>query len=167
MKESNMYGRILVPVDGSDTSTCGLNEAIKIARTLGSRIRLVHIVNEFVFGGGDGMGVYAGDLILLLRNGGKSLLAQAAARVRRQGVETDSVMIESMGTSAADFIVEQAQQWSADLIVMGTHGRRGIARMAMGSDAEYVVRIASVPVLLVRNTPQRCHELLETAAAAA
>jgi len=162
-----MYSKILVPVDGSETSTCGLNEAIKIARTLGSRIRLVHIVNEFVFGGGDGAGVYSGDLILSLRNGGKSLLARAAAQVRRRAVEVDSVLIESMGTSAADFIVEQAQQWSADLIVMGTHGRRGIARMAMGSDAEYVVRIASVPVLLVRNTPQRLHEQVETAGAAA
>jgi nucleotide-binding universal stress UspA family protein len=76
-------------------------------------------------------------------------------------------MIESMGASAADFIVEQARQWSADLIVMGTHGRRGLLRVAMGSDAESVVRIASVPVLLVRNTPQGRHGLVETAEAMA
>jgi nucleotide-binding universal stress UspA family protein len=166
-KETNMYGKILVPVDGSETSACGLDEAIRIAGKLGSRIRLVHIVNELIFAGGDGAGMYASDLILSLRNGGKSLLAQAAARVRRQGVETDSVMIESMGASAADFIVEQARLWSADLIVMGTHGRRGLVRVAMGSDAENVVRIASVPVLLVRNTPQRRDGLVETAEAAA
>jgi nucleotide-binding universal stress UspA family protein len=162
-----MYGNILVPIDGSDTSACGLNEAIKIAAKLGSRIRLVHIVNEFIFGVGDGAGIYSGDLIASLRNGGKSLLAQAAARAWRQGVETDSVMIESMGASAADFIVEQARRWSADLIVMGTHGRRGLLRVAMGSDAESVVRIASVPVLLVRNTPQGRHGLVETAEAVA
>jgi nucleotide-binding universal stress UspA family protein len=162
-----MYGKILVPVDGSETSACGLDEAIRIAGKLGSRIRLVHIVNELIFAGGDGAGMYASDLILSLRNGGKSLLAQAAAQVRRQGVETDSVMIESMGASAADFIVEQARLWSADLIVMGTHGRRGLVRVAMGSDAESVVRIASVPVLLVRNTRQRRDGLVETAEAAA
>ena len=156
-----MYGKILVPVDGSETSACGLDEAIKIAGKLGSRIRLVHIMNEFVFGGGGG--IYASDLIVSLRNGGQSLLEQAAARVRQQGVEADTVMIESMGASAADFIVDHARLWSADLIVMGTHGRRGLVRVAMGSDAECVVRIASVPVLLVRNTPQRRDGLVETA----
>ena len=56
-----MYGKILVPVDGSETSACGLDEAIKIAGKLGSRIRLVHIMNELVFGGGGGL--YASDLI--------------------------------------------------------------------------------------------------------
>ncbi|HMA00699.1 MAG TPA: universal stress protein [Steroidobacteraceae bacterium] len=151
-----MYGNILVPVDGSSTSVRGLDEAIKIARKLGSRIRLLHIVNELIFAGGDG-GIYATDLMASLRDGGKSLLAQCAAQARRQGVETDSVMIESMGASAADHIVEQARHWPADLIVMGTHGRRGLVRFAMGSDAESVVRIASVPVLLVRNAPPR-HE---------
>jgi nucleotide-binding universal stress UspA family protein len=161
-----MYGNILVPVDGSETSACGLNEAIKIATKLGSRIRLVHIVNELVFAGGDA-GMYASDLIASLRNGGKLLLVQAAAKVRRQSVETDSVMIESMGAFAADLIVEQARLWPADLIVMGTHGRRGLVRVAMGSDAECVVRVASVPVLLVRNTPQRRDGLVETAEAAA
>jgi nucleotide-binding universal stress UspA family protein len=159
-----MYGRILVPVDGSETSACGLDEAIKIAGKLGSRIRLVHIMNELIFGG---EGVYASDLIVSLRNGGQSLLAQAAARARQQGVEADTVMIESMGASAADFIVDHARRWSADLIVMGTHGRRGLVRVAMGSDAESVVRIASVPVLLVRNTPHRRNGLVETAEAAA
>ena len=150
-----MYGKILVPIDGSETSACGLDEAINIARTFGGRIRLVHIVNEVIFPGGYGAGIYASDLIASLRDGGKSLLAQGVAQVRRRGIEADSVMIESMGASAADFIVEQALLWSADLIVMGTHGRRGLVRMAMGSDAECVVRVASVPVLLVRNTPQR------------
>ena len=49
-------------------------------------------------------------------------------------------------------IVEYAEQWPADLIVIGTHGRRGIRRLAMGSDAEFVIRTTPVPVLLVRGT---------------
>jgi nucleotide-binding universal stress UspA family protein len=161
-----MYGKILVPLDGSEASARGLDEAIKIARKLGGRIRLAHVVNELIFAGADG-GMYAGDLMASLRNSGQSLLAQAVARARRQGVETDSVMSESMGTSAADFIVEQARLWSADLIVMGTHGRRGLARVAMGSDAESVVRIASVPVLLVREMPRRRDGVIKTAEAVA
>jgi nucleotide-binding universal stress UspA family protein len=63
-------------------------------------------------------------------------------------------LLESMGGRAADLIVAQANEWGAELIVMGTHGRRGLARVAMGSDAEEVVRSASVPVLLVRGEPQ-------------
>jgi nucleotide-binding universal stress UspA family protein len=160
-----MYGNILVPVDGSETSARGLDEAIKIAGELGSRIRLVHVMNELIFGGGEG--IYASDFIVSLRNGGQSLLAQAAARVRQQCVEADTVMIESMGASAADFIVDHARLWPADLIVMGTHGRRGLVRVAMGSDAERVVRIASIPVLLVRSRAQRRGGLVETVEAAA
>jgi nucleotide-binding universal stress UspA family protein len=60
------------------------------------------------------------------------------------------VLVESIGGVAADLILEQAKDWHADMIVMGTHGRRGIFRLAMGSDAEQVVRGAGIPVLLVK-----------------
>jgi nucleotide-binding universal stress UspA family protein len=60
-------------------------------------------------------------------------------------------MIESFGGRAADFIVAQANKWRADLIVLGTHGRRGVKRLVMGSDAEQVVRTTRVSVLLVRS----------------
>jgi nucleotide-binding universal stress UspA family protein len=59
-------------------------------------------------------------------------------------------MVEAIGGAAADLILEQAKEWHANLIVMGTHGRRGLLRLAMGSDAEQVVRAARIPVLLVR-----------------
>ena len=71
--------------------------------------------------------------------------------MRKEGVEAESVLLESIGGPAADPIAVQARQWPADLIVMGTHGRRGLARLALGSDAEEVVRIMPVPVLLVRS----------------
>jgi nucleotide-binding universal stress UspA family protein len=63
-------------------------------------------------------------------------------------VETE--LFETMGGRASDCIVAAAKQWGADLIVMGTHGRRGMSRLSMGSDAELVVRSTPVPVLLVR-----------------
>jgi nucleotide-binding universal stress UspA family protein len=154
-----MYGKILVPVDGSDTSTCGLNEAIKIAKNLGGRIRLVHVVNEFIIDGGYSPGMYANDLFQSLRDTGKTILAAGEALVRQSGIEVDSALFESIGGPAADFIVAQAKHWPADLVVMGTHGRRGLARLALGSDAEQVVRAMSVPVLLVRNAPQRQNQV--------
>jgi len=161
-----MYRQILVPVDGSETSMGGLNEAIKVAKTFGSRIRLLHIVNEFIIDGTYSPGIYPNDLFQSLRDTGKSILANSEAVARRSGIEVESMMLESIGGAASDLIVAQARQWPADLVVMGTHGRRGLARLALGSDAEEVVRLSAVPVLLVRGLPQR-HNPAEKATAAA
>jgi nucleotide-binding universal stress UspA family protein len=59
-------------------------------------------------------------------------------------------MVETAGERVAELIVEQARQWPADVIVMGTHGRRGFNHLLMGSDAEAVIRLSPVPVLLVK-----------------
>jgi nucleotide-binding universal stress UspA family protein len=146
-----MYGKILVPVDGSDTSLKGLDEAIKIAKNLGSGICLVHVVNEFIFDYTYSPAAYAAGVIDGLRERGKAIVADAAALVRTHGLEPSSVLLESIGGPAADLIVAQAVEGHADLIVMGTHGRRGLRRVALGSDAEQVIRMATVPVLLVRD----------------
>ena len=148
-----MYGKILVPVDGSETSAAGLDEAIKLAKVHGSQLRVLHIVNELVLDYGYAPGFYGDDLFEALRKGGREILGEAKAAVARQGIEPSCVMLESIGGAAADLILEQAKEWGADLIVMGTHGRRGVARLAMGSDAEQVVRGSKVPVLLVRGNP--------------
>jgi nucleotide-binding universal stress UspA family protein len=147
-----MYKKILVPIDGSDTAMVGLKEAVKLAEAQGSQLRLFHVVNEFVLDYSYGAGLYGTNLIESLREGGKKTIQQAEAYVRQQGVAVDSVLLESIGGPAADLIVAQATEWPADLIVMGTHGRRGLRRLAMGSDAEGVVRAATVPVLLVHAT---------------
>lgn len=150
-----MYGKIIVPVDGSDTSMLGLNEAVKLAKIHGSQIRLVHVVNEFILDYTYSPGAYASDLFDSLRKTGKSVLEAAARAVESQGVKCESVLLESIGSPASDLIVGQAAEWSADLIVMGTHGRRGLLRVALGSDAEQVLRAANVPVLLVRGSPSK------------
>ncbi len=151
MEETQVYPKILVPVDGSETSSVGLKEAIKVAKSQGSQLRLLHVVNEFVLDYSYGAGLYGSNLIESLREGGKKILEQAESLVRQQGVQVDGVLIESIGGPAADLILAQAKEWPADLIVMGTHGRRGLRRFAMGSDAEGVLRSATVPVLLVRD----------------
>jgi nucleotide-binding universal stress UspA family protein len=145
-----MYGKILVPVDGSETSARGLNEAIKIAKAQGSQLRLVHIVNEFILDCTFSPGLYAANLIESLLEAGRAILDTAESAAKREGVNADSVLLESIGGVAANLILDQAKTWQPDLIVMGTHGRRGLARLALGSDAEHVVSASSVPVLLVR-----------------
>jgi nucleotide-binding universal stress UspA family protein len=69
--------------------------------------------------------------------------------------QADTVLIESIGGVAADLILAQVKVWQPDLIVMGTHGRRGLVRLALGSDAEQVVRAAGVPVMLVCGITQQ------------
>jgi len=145
-----MYRKILVPVDGSDTAKKGLMEAIKLAKDVGAQLRLLHIVNELIIDYTYGSVMYSEGLFESLRKGGQEILKQAEALVRENGLEPQSVLLESIGGPAATMIVSQANQWPADLIVMGTHGRRGINRLTLGSDAETVIRTAPVPVLLVR-----------------
>ena len=145
-----MYKKILVPVDGSAPSMRGLSEAMKLAKSHGSQLQLVHVVNELVLGAAETPPVYMGEVVDALRAEGKAVLGKAERVVREHALEPQSVLLESIGGRAADLIVEQAKQWKADLIVMGTHGRRGLRRLALGSDADLVVRSSPVPVLLIR-----------------
>jgi len=146
-----MYTKILVPVDGSATSLLGLQEAIQLAKDQKAALRLLHVVHDFLVAGGHGAAAYTSQLRQDLRARGEKALEDAVAIVRKQGLEVETKMVETPGGSVGEMIVEQAKAWPADLLVLGTHGRRGIRRLVMGSDAEYVVRMTPVPVLLVRS----------------
>lgn len=148
-----MYKKILVPIDGSPTSALGLKEAIKLARGEKAVVCLLHVVDELVLmPDALGVPVYLEEMFEALRKGGRKILAKAEAKVRAQGVRAKSVLAEKIGGPVAGVIVAEAKKQRADLIVLGTHGRHGVNRMVMGSDAEGVVRAAPVPVLLVRAT---------------
>lgn len=146
-----MYKKILVPIDGSATSARGLEEAIKLARLTGARLRLIHVVDELSFAMSAGYGLtYTGDVLNVLREAGAEILSNAVTQAMAAGLEADSVLNDSFAGRVCDLVLAQAKAWGADLIVLGTHGRRGVGRMFMGSDAENVVRGATTPVLLVR-----------------
>jgi nucleotide-binding universal stress UspA family protein len=145
-----MYRKILVPVDGSTASQRGLAEAIKLAKALAASLSLVHVVDEFVMTVAYSPAPYEPNFNEALRKLGESTLKKAEEAVIAQGLKPEVELIEMIGGRAADKIVEKAQRSGADLIVMGTHGRRGVRRLVMGSDAELVLRGAPVPVLLVR-----------------
>jgi nucleotide-binding universal stress UspA family protein len=149
-----MYKRILVAVDGSATSLRGLDEAIKVAKSTRAQLLLVHVVNEIVMTPEYVPAAYYDRIFQSLRETGLKLLEQAAAQVRRADLSCEQKLVEIAGARVADEIVKQAREWPADLIVMGTHGRRGLNRLALGSDAELVLRLSSVPLLLVRDGPE-------------
>jgi nucleotide-binding universal stress UspA family protein len=150
-----MYRRILVPVDGSHTSTLGLQLAIRLAKNQKAQLRLVHVVDEFIVTQDFGSYVNAGDLIDSLRDAGKKIISNALALTRRHGINAQGALYETMGLRVADVLVREAKKWKADLIVLGTHGRRGINRLMLGSDAETVLRTSPVPVLMVRSPGTR------------
>ncbi len=143
-----MYRKILVPTDGSPTATCGLQEAIKLATDQHAQIRVVHVVDEFVMV--SPYGIVVDSVIDQLCAAGKSILANAQEMVQAAGIAVDTQLIEAFGAAAGEHIVKAARQWPADIIVCGTHGRRGLRRIVLGSDAEYLVRHSPVPILLVR-----------------
>ncbi len=148
-----MYQRILVPVDGSPTSQQGLAEALRLARMSGGQVRLLHLVDTLSLALTLGAyGAFSGDITDDLRKEGEEVLENCRQQALDAGVAADVVMEEGTRGRLAELVQEQARSWPADVVVLGTHGRRGVGRMLLGSDAEQVVRSCPVPVLLVRGT---------------
>jgi nucleotide-binding universal stress UspA family protein len=145
-----MYKRILVPTDCSDTATAGLREAIKLAKGQNAQIRLLHVVDASSMIPAEVYGPLVEQIIAEARAAGESVLASARALVEDAAITVDAQLVEARGGYAGEHILNAAQTWPADIIVCGTHGRRGLRRIIMGSDAEFIVRRSSVPVLLVR-----------------
>ena len=151
-----MFRRILVPIDGSATSRRGLDEAIALAKDQSAKIFLLHVVDERVVTTSFDVPMYVpanyvDDLLTALRKQGKRMLARAVARIRKSRIKVDTILVETMAGGVADTILAQARKCKADVIVLGTHGRRGVSRLVLGSDAEGVVGGSRVPVLLVRS----------------
>ena len=154
--EDAMFRRILVPIDGSPTSNLGLREAIKMAKDQNATLCLLHVVDEMIVTGAFDTAMYTtaayiDEFIAALRSEGRKILAKAEKQAMKESIKCQTVLCETVGHAVSDVIIEQAKKCRADLIVLGTHGRRGITRLVMGSDAEGVVRATRVPVLLVRH----------------
>jgi universal stress protein A len=142
--------KILVPTDFSDTADAALLRALDLAEQFGAQVTLVHVYRIPTFGYPDGamiaqVGV-AQDLHVSLTNALKNELEAHAAR----GVPMSYVL--RVG-SATDAINDVADELGADMIVVGTHGRVGLAHVLLGSTAEQVLRTATRPVLVVRVPP--------------
>lgn len=149
-----MFRKILVLLDGSTASRAGLAEAIALAKGQSAQLRLIHIVDENVIVQGMEPAMNIGDLLNSLATEGNKILEAGLRAAKKSGIRADTVLYEVLGR-VSDRIVSEAEKWRADIIVMGTHGRRGIARLVMGSDAENVIRATPVPVLLVKAPKRR------------
>lgn len=143
------YRRILVAVDGSEASRRGLAEGLRLAKAEGADLSILHVVPDVVRYTPVSAAPPA-DLFAQLQESGRRLLEAARGTAAKQGIAAQTILAGSGGHNVADSIVRQARKRRADLVVLGTHGRRGLRRAVLGSDAEQVLRASPVPVLMVR-----------------
>lgn len=154
-----MYKQILVPVDGSETSNKALVAALQLAREGGGNVRLAHVLEDLSYlAGYEQFGGYSGDLLGIMQEAGNRILHDGLDIAKAAGVQADAMLFDKLGERLPEVIAGAAREWNADLIVLGTHGRRGVGRALLGSGAEQILRQAPVPVLVVRsaenNTPK-------------
>jgi len=141
------FQKILVPVDGSSTSNKALDYALKLARENHSQVRVLHAIDEL---GYLSSYEYSGELMATARKNGTQVLQNAVVAAQALNVPADTRLVDQPGQRLGQTVADEAASWGADLIVVGTHGRRGVGRVLLGSGAEQVVRLATVPVLMVR-----------------
>jgi len=148
-----MYAHILVPIDGSSVAERGLDEAIALARQLGSTLHVLNVVDARMLVAEGSSYAPPEQLVEDWRIAGERLVPAAIERARSLGVTAQGRVSSDPGLRVYEAILREARSSAAELIVMGTHGRRGLTRLTLGSDAELVLRESPVPVLVVR-TPE-------------
>ncbi len=136
--------KILLAYDGSEPARKALSYACKIAKLCGGTVRAVYVVSVPI--------ALEGALFVnvekALREHGEELLAEAKKEAaERYGIEIETIVLTG---HPADKIIEEAERWGADLIVMGTRGLSGFKRLLLGSVSDAVAKHAPCPVLLVR-----------------
>lgn len=150
-----MYKKILLASDGSPASGMALLEAAKLARE-GSELMVLTVVVDPLtsFASPYGLSYDAGLVRNAALESGREALERTVAQLEEMGIKVQGQLLdltETASTNIAAAILEEAQAWPADVVVIGTHGRGGFKRFFLGSVAETLLRIATLPVLLVRS----------------
>lgn len=147
-----MYERILAAVDGSEVSDLALQEAIRLCKEQRSKLRIVHVVDPTPIFFSDLDYISVAQLKQALMDTGEKILKRSAATASSAGIDAETRLLETIypNQRVVDCIVTEVKAWLADLVVVGTHGRRGLSHLFLGSVAESIVRVSPVPVLLVR-----------------
>ncbi len=148
-----MYRHILVAIDDSRTSRKALDEAISVAKMHGASLEIVHAVDESLVHAFTRHGIAltsARQLESALMESGRTVLDTALEVARQAGIEATGRLLAAPDTHSADQIVAAVESAGADLLVVGSHGRRGVRRLLLGSVAENLVRKVGISALIVR-----------------
>lgn len=142
-----VFKKILIPIDGSITANKALNYALHLAHEAQASVRLLHVVDELSL---LSRYEYPGEWVQQARQAGHQILQDGLDAAKKLGVTADSLMVDQVGQRLGHSVADAAGDWGADLVVVGSHGRRGIGRVLMGSGSEQILHNSPVPVLLVR-----------------
>lgn len=146
-----IYSRILIAVDDKDISKKAMQEAIQLTKDQKAKLFIIYIADEFL-PAGEGVPVDFTKHSKSVRKHGLSILKSMSTLATKAKIKFKTHMIEikESAPNIAEKIIEQAQTFEADLIILGTHGRTGLSRLFLGSVAEEVVRKSNIPVQLVK-----------------
>ena len=144
-----MFKHILVPVDGSETSLQAVSKAAELAKAFNSEVTAVYVLDPYPFTGVGADFAYGQAQYLSAATAeANKALEDVTERMKDTGVTVKTLVGE--GHALHEGIVRVGENGGADLIVMGSHGRRGLEKLVLGSVAQRVLQTAKVPVLVVR-----------------
>ena len=146
-----MYKNILVAIDDSETSQCALEEALHLARCNDARLYISHVADETLMsmhGRTFSTSLNIDNAIKAIADAGQKLLDEAIKDA--EGIDAETLLLEARNRRVSETLADKAREVGADLIVIGRHGQRGIAKLILGSVAEQLAKIADASVLLVR-----------------
>lgn len=146
-----MYKNILVAIDDSETSACALKEAQHIAKNCNAKLYIAHVSDETLLNMHGHVLSHMADVdsaVNTLTQAGQKLLEEALKTSSDLAAET--LLLKSGNRRVSETLADKAKELGVDLIVIGRHGRRGLATFILGSVAEQLAKIAEASVLLVR-----------------
>ncbi|MHB1670022.1 universal stress protein [Thiomonas sp.] len=146
-----MYTNILVAVDGSPVSEAALQHAIRLAQEQHAKLHFVHVFDVAGILWAETDEVTEVDLLTIYRHRGEAILSRAVASAKQAGLAATSTLLEEeiVGKRVAELLADEAKAVAADLVVLGSHGHRGLSRLFLGSVAEGAARLCTAPVLIV------------------
>lgn len=137
-----MYDRILFPTDGSETALAALDYALLVADVHGATLHVLNVADT----NRDSVTQIRGEVVDVLESEGEQTVSEAADRAADSGVPVETDVLQGDPSST---IADYAEEYGVDLVVMATHGRRGLERFLLGSVTERVINATEVPVLTV------------------
>ena len=145
-----MFKHILVPVDGSPTSMLAVSKAAELAKTFGSQVTALYVIDPYPFTGVGADFAYGQSQYLSAATAeANTALDAVKTSMQAVGVSVDAVLGE--GHAVHEGIARALENTGADLVVMGSHGRRGLEKLMLGSVTQRVLGSVHVPVLVVRS----------------
>ena len=146
-----MFKHILVPVDGSGTSLAAIDKAVGLAKSYGSTVTAIYVIDPYPFTGVGADFAYGQDQYLsAARSEASTAIDAVAARLAQAGIAVDTRVVEAHTVWRG--ILEAAEAVGADLLVMGSHGRRGLEKLVLGSVTQSVLSHTKLTTLVVRET---------------